>query len=103
MDAVLEPTKQAVLDTKAMLDKAGITEQRRRTLSQKPFLRHPPAPLQSGRDAPRPGPLPLYQRPSRRHLRAEEQPHQADRRRRRGAVQARPRPARASLPSQEGR
>ncbi len=28
MDAVLEPTKQAVLDTKAMLDKAGITEQR---------------------------------------------------------------------------
>ncbi len=28
MDAVLEPTKQAVLDAKAMLDKAGITEQR---------------------------------------------------------------------------
>jgi type I restriction enzyme M protein len=28
MDAVLEPTKQAVLDTKAMLDKSGITEQR---------------------------------------------------------------------------
>ncbi|MBM4163498.1 MAG: SAM-dependent DNA methyltransferase [Lentisphaerae bacterium] len=28
MDAVLEPTKHAVLDTKAMLDKAGITEQR---------------------------------------------------------------------------
>jgi type I restriction-modification system DNA methylase subunit len=28
MDAVLEPTKQAVLDTKKMLDKAGITEQR---------------------------------------------------------------------------
>lgn len=27
LDAVLEPTKQAVLDTKAMLDKAGITEQ----------------------------------------------------------------------------
>jgi type I restriction enzyme M protein len=28
MDAVLEPTKQAVLDTKKMLDDAGITEQR---------------------------------------------------------------------------
>ncbi|MCK6694888.1 MAG: type I restriction-modification system subunit M [Thermoanaerobaculia bacterium] len=28
MDAVLEPTKQAVLDTKKMLDQAGITEQR---------------------------------------------------------------------------
>jgi type I restriction enzyme M protein len=28
MDAVLEPTKQAVLDTKKMLDKSGITEQR---------------------------------------------------------------------------
>src|SRR3989441_1690457 len=28
MDAVLEPTKQAVLETKQMLDKAGITEQR---------------------------------------------------------------------------
>jgi len=28
LDAVLEPTKNAVLDTKAMLDKAGITEQR---------------------------------------------------------------------------
>jgi len=28
MDAVLEPTKQAVLDTKTMLDEARITEQR---------------------------------------------------------------------------
>ena len=28
LDAVLEPTKQAVLDTKKMLDEAGITEQR---------------------------------------------------------------------------
>ncbi|MBK8099853.1 MAG: SAM-dependent DNA methyltransferase [Planctomycetes bacterium] len=28
MDAVLEPTKKAVLDAKSMLDKAGITEQR---------------------------------------------------------------------------
>jgi type I restriction enzyme M protein len=27
LDAVLEPTKQAVLDTKKMLDDAGITEQ----------------------------------------------------------------------------
>src|SRR6476659_8384141 len=28
LDAVLEPTKKAVLETKEMLDKAGITEQR---------------------------------------------------------------------------
>ena len=28
MDAVLEPTKQAVLDTKKMLDEARVTEQR---------------------------------------------------------------------------
>src|SRR5437763_8989094 len=28
LDAVLEPTQKAVLETKAMLDKAGITEQR---------------------------------------------------------------------------
>src|SRR3989449_8155767 len=28
LDAVLEPTKDKVLDTKKMLDKAGITEQR---------------------------------------------------------------------------
>jgi type I restriction enzyme M protein len=28
LDTVLEPTKQAVLDTKKMLDDAGITEQR---------------------------------------------------------------------------
>jgi type I restriction enzyme M protein len=30
LDAVLEPTKQAVLDMKASLDKAGITNQDRR-------------------------------------------------------------------------
>src|SRR5437016_12243434 len=28
LDAVLEPTKRAVLETKELLDKAGITEQR---------------------------------------------------------------------------
>jgi type I restriction enzyme M protein len=28
LDAVLEPTKRAVLETKEMLDKTGITEQR---------------------------------------------------------------------------
>src|SRR5215470_18066565 len=28
LDAVLEPTKKTVLETKALLDKAGITEQR---------------------------------------------------------------------------
>lgn len=31
MDAVLEPTKKAVLETKQMLDQAGITEQRPRS------------------------------------------------------------------------
>ena len=34
MDAVLEPTKQQVLDTKAMLDTAGITEQRAEPFSR---------------------------------------------------------------------
>ena len=41
--------------------------------------------------------VPVHQRPADRHLRAEEQPHQADRRGRRRAVQARPRPARAAV------
>ncbi len=41
--------------------------------------------------------VPLHQRPAGRHLRAEEQPHQADGRGRRPAVQARPRPAREAL------
>ena len=53
--------------------------------------------LQPGRDAARARPVPVHQRPADRHLRAEEQPHQADGRGRRRAVQARPRPARAAL------
>ncbi len=65
---------------------------RRRTAS-----RHAPARLQHGRDAPRARPVPVHQRPAHRHLRAEEQPHQADGRGRRRAVQARPRPARAAV------
>ncbi len=43
-------------------------------------------------------PRALHQRPADRHLRAEEQPDQADRRGRGRAVQARPRPARAAVP-----
>jgi hypothetical protein len=39
----------------------------------------------------------LHQRPAGRHLRAEEQPDQADGRGRRRAVQARPRPAREAV------
>ena len=53
-----------------------------------PLLDHAPARLQHGRDAPRARPVPVHQRPAHRHLRAEEQPHQADRRGRRRAVQA---------------
>jgi hypothetical protein len=62
-----------------------------------PLLDHPPAGLQRGRDPPRAGPGPVHQRPAHRHLRAEEQPDQADRGRRGGAVPARPRPARAAV------
>ena len=40
----------------------------------------------------------VHQRPADRHLRAEEQPDQADRRGRRRAIQARPRSARAAVP-----
>ncbi len=41
MDAVLEPTKKAVLDTKKMLDKAGITEQRAALRRRRPgILQH---------------------------------------------------------------
>ncbi len=64
---------------------------------REPFLDHAPARLQHGRDAPRARPVPVHQRPAHRHLRAEEQPHQADGRGRRPAVQARPRPARAAV------
>ena len=42
---------------------------------------------------------PVHQRPADRHVRAEEQPDQADGRGRRRAVQARPRPARAAVSS----
>ena len=62
-----------------------------------PLQRHPPAPLQPRRDAARARPVPLHQRPAGRHVRAEEQPHQADGRGRGRAVQARPRPARAAV------
>ena len=66
-------------------------------LRGQPLQRHPPASLQPRRDAARARPGPLHQRPAGRHLRAEEQPHQADGRGRGPAVQARPRPAREAL------
>ena len=71
--------------------------QGREAARREPLLDHAPARLQHGRDAPRARPVPVHQRPAHRHLRAEEQPHQADGRGRRRAVQARPRPARAAV------
>ena len=56
--------------------------QGRRALRRQPLQRHPPAPLQPRRDAACARSRPLHQRPADRHLRAEEQPDQADGRRR---------------------
>ena len=69
----------------------------RGALRGEPLQRHPPAALQPRRDAARARPRPVHQRPADRHLRAEEQPDQADGRGRRRAVQARPRPAREAV------
>ena len=49
-----------------------------RPLQPEPFQRHPPTPLQHGQRPIGAGPVLVHQRPSRSHLRAEEQPHQAD-------------------------
>ncbi len=46
-----------------------------------PLHRHPPTALQPRRDAARARPGPVHQRPAGRHLRAQEQPDQADGRR----------------------
>ena len=46
--------------------------------SAEPLQRHPTAALQPRRDPAFPGPGPVHQRPAGRHLRAEEQPDQAD-------------------------
>ncbi len=70
-----------------------------RAVRAQPLQRHAAAPLQPRRDAARARPLPLHQRPAGRDVRAEEQPHQADGRGRRRAVQARPRPAREAASS----
>ena len=59
------------------------------------LLGHTPAPLQSRRDPARA--RALHQRSAGSHVRAKEQPHQADGRRRCGAVQARPRAPREAL------
>ena len=45
-----------------------------------PFQRHAAAPIQPRRNPTRARPVPLHQRAADRHLRAEEQPHEADRR-----------------------
>ena len=68
-----------------------------RALRAQPLQRHAAAPLQPRRDAAGARPGAVHQRPADRHLRAEEQPDQADRRGRRRAVPARPRPAREAL------
>ena len=49
--------------------------------AREPLQRHAPAPLQPRRDAARARPGAVHQRPAGRHLRAEEQPDQADGRR----------------------
>ena len=64
----------------------------RRTASASPASSATAATRRSSRST-----WPVHQRPAGRHLRAEEQPDQADGRRRRRAVQARPRPARAAV------
>ena len=43
-----------------------------------PLQRYSPTPLQLGQRATGVGPVPVHQRPAHCHLRAEEQPHQAD-------------------------
>ncbi len=94
------PRRQARAAPPRPLLRHALARQRegRGALRGQPLQRHPAAPLQPRRDAARARPVPLHQRPAGRHLRAEEQPDQADGRGRRRAVQARPRPARAAVP-----
>ena len=66
-------------------------------LRGEPFLGDATAPLQRRRAVARARRRAVRQRPAGGHVRAQEQPHQADGRRRRAAVPARPRPARAAL------
>ena len=66
---------------------------RGRTLQSEPFLRHPPTAVQQRRKTACPRPSALHQRPAHRHLRAQEQPHQANGERRRPAVPANPQPS----------
>ena len=67
-------------------------------LPPEPVQRHPPTPLQPGRRSALAGHRALHQRAPRLHVRAQEQPYQADLQRRHPAVQAGPQPARAPLP-----
>ena len=64
-----------------------------RTLRPEPFLRHPPTAVQQRRETACPRPGALHQRAAHRHLRAQEQPHQADGERRRPAVPPNPQPS----------
>ena len=67
------------------------------TSRPEPFLRNPPASLQCQKHSPSARPSAVHQRTAGGDLRAEEQPHQADRGGRRGAVQARPRSTRGPV------
>ena len=93
------PRHQARTAPRRSLLRHAVARQRQGpgALRRQPLFGHAPAPLQPGRDAAGARPGPLHQRPAGGHLRAEEQPHQADRRGCGRAVQARPRPARAAL------
>ena len=75
----------------------GNTDRRRAQRGQR-LQRHPAGPLLERRDPPLARPRPLHQRPAGLHLRAQEQPHEAEHARRRRAVQARPSPPRAAVP-----
>ena len=71
--------------------------QAQRTLRAEPLHRRPPASLQRRRHATGARHQPVHQRPARLHLRAEEQPHEADGGRCGRAVQEGPQPAREAV------
>ena len=66
-------------------------------LQAEPLHGHPPTSLQPRRNPAGPRHRPIHQRPAGLHLRAKEQPHQADGGRRGPAVSARPQPARETV------
>ena len=72
-------------------------ERARAAQRAEPVLHNPPAALQQDQSRHVPRPRTVHKRSARGDLRAEEQPDEADRGRRRAAVQARSRPARGPL------